>query len=84
MHHINATHAMIVCNARTLGVEGFAVIDSGADTCLLGSEFHIEAQDTMHTVEVLGFNNKRGKESELHIGSGICAVDIMGGDPVLL
>lgn len=60
------------------------MVDSGADTCLLGSEFHIENQDTMHTVEVLGFNDKCGKESGLHIGTRICAVDIMGGNSVLL
>ena len=75
---INATRAVVIHNACTLDAEGFAVVDSGADTCLLGAEFYIENQDTMRTVEVLGFNDEHGKESGLHIGSGICAVDVMG------
>ena len=84
VRHMNITRAVVIHNVRTLEDEGYAVVDSGADTCLLGSEFYIESYNSMRTVEVLGFNNERGKESGLHIGSGICAVDVMGGDPVLL
>ena len=62
----------------------FAVVDSGADTCLLGEEFHIIHQDTMRTVEVLGFNDDRGKETGKHIGSGICAIDLPSHETILL
>ena len=62
----------------------FAIVDSGADTCLLGDKFHIIHQDTMQTVEVLGFNNERGKEVGKYIGAGICAVDLPSNSTLLL
>ena len=62
----------------------FVIVDSGADTCLLGDEFHIIHQDTMRTVEVLGFNDERGKEVGKYIGAGICAVDLPSNSMLLL
>ena len=55
-NHLCTIHVQqAVANATA----NFAVVDSGTDTCLLGEEFHIISQDTMCTVEVLGFNNKQ-------------------------
>ena len=38
----------------------------------------------MRQVEVHGFNDEQGAEKGLHIGSGICAVDMPDGDVLLL
>ena len=62
----------------------YTIIDSGADTSLMGTDFHIVEQDTMRTVEVHGFNDNRGAERGLHIGSGICAVEKDSGTVLLL
>ena len=62
----------------------FAVVDSGADTCLLGEEFHILHQDTMHTVEVLGFNDECRKETGKNLVSGVCAIDLPSNETILL
>ena len=73
-----------VQQAVATATANFAVVDSGADTCLLGEEFHIIHQDTMRTVEVLGFNDERGKETGKHLGSGICAMDLPSNETILL
>ena len=62
----------------------WAIVDSGADTCLLGDCFHITKRDTNQIVEVHGFNDKLGAETGLYIGTGLCAVDLPGADTLLL
>ena len=80
----NHLHTIQVQQAVANATANFAVVDSGADTCLLGEEFHIIHHNTMRTVEVLGFNNDRGKETGKHLGSGICAIDLPSKETILL
>lgn len=79
----NTTIVHVNCSYQKT-TELHTIVDNGADTSLLGEAFHILEQDTMRTVEVHGFNDSRGAESGLHIGSGICAIDLPGKDTILL
>ena len=56
-----------------------ALIDSGADTSLLGPEFYIESQSTDHLINMQGFSGAASRVEGLPIGVGIAVVDIPGG-----
>lgn len=75
---------MQVQQAVATATANFAVVDSGADTCLLGEEFHIIHQDTIRMVEVLGFNDEHGKETGKNLGSAIYALDLPSNEIILL
>ena len=71
-----AAHHIQVCQASSATEDHWTAIDSGADTSLLGSSFHILEEDSTRVVTVHGFNDEEGAATGLHIGSGICAIDV--------
>lgn len=52
------------------------LVDSGADTCMLGPEFFIETQYDNKTVNIQGFEGPSHVVKNLAIGNGITAVDL--------
>ncbi|MGH7954674.1 MAG: hypothetical protein ACREOZ_01810, partial [Gloeomargaritales cyanobacterium] len=57
------------------------MMDSGADTCLVGSDFHIE-DESDEMVHVVGFQDHM--KSDMKIGTAITAATTKRGDTVLL
>ena len=56
-----------------------ALVDSGADTCLLGPEFHIESQSTDRLIDMQGFSGAESTVKDLPVGVGIAVVDLPDG-----
>ena len=63
--------------------ESLVLIDGGADTCMLGPEFHIESQSD-HTVCVEGFGGTDTIVRDLPVGTGLTVIDIEGRDPIMV
>ena len=61
----------------------FAPVDGGADTCLLGQEFHIEHTYPHRTVDVMGYSNDL-VTSGVPIGTGITLYEGPDGTQFLL
>ena len=56
-----------------------ALVDSGADTCLLGPEFHIESQSTDRFIDMMGFSGAASKVTGLPFGVGIAVIEAPQG-----
>ena len=63
--------------------EATALIDSGADTCMMGSDFHITSR-TGRTVTVEGFGGRDTVIRDMEICTGVTLVTIPNQDPVLI
>ena len=61
----------------------FAPVDGGADTCLLGQEFHIDQTYPHRTVDVMGYSNDL-VTSGVPIGSGTTLYEGPDGTQFLL
>ena len=73
IRHLNP----IMCNSSIQEVKSLALIDSGADTCMLSEDdFYIEAQYDHRRVTIEGFSGITSAVRNLRIGKGITAVDI--------
>ena len=73
----------IMCNSSIQDVKTFALVDSGADTCMLSQDdFYIEAQYDHRRVTIEGFSGISSAVRNLRIGKGLTAVDI--GDKAIL
>ena len=61
--------------------QGFpmALVDSGADTCLLGPEFHIESQSTDRFIDMMGFSGAASRVTGLPFGVGIAVIEAPQG-----
>ena len=80
IRHLNP----IMCNSSIQEVKSLALIDSGADTCMLSEDdFYIEAQYDHRRVTIEGFSGIASAVRNLRIGKGITAVDI-GNTTILL
>ena len=67
----------VMCNSSIQEVKSLALIDSGADTCMLSEDdFYIEAQYDHRRVTIEGFSGISSAVRNLRIGKGITAVDI--------
>jgi len=69
---------VVLCHRALQGVP-MALVDSGADTCLLGPEFHIESQSTDRFIDMQGFSGAASKVTNLPFGVGIGVVDMEDG-----
>ncbi|MGH7974357.1 MAG: hypothetical protein ACREBR_02430 [bacterium] len=59
-----------------------SLLDSGADTCLAGAEFHIE-EESDEVVHVIGFQDHM-KSKDMKIGTAITATTTTSGKTILL
>ena len=86
----SSTRTVKMANIRVIHVNqnctrikgSFQVVDGGANTSLMGPEYHILSTDTNRQVEVIGWDNNA--KDNMCIGNGITAVDIPGCDTILL
>ena len=73
---------VVQCHKVNQGLP-MALIDSGADTCLLGPEFYIESQSTDRIIDMQGFAGSESKVENLPFGVGIAAVDLPDGTVII-
>ena len=55
------------------------LIDSGADTSMIGTEFFIEVQHDHRRVSIEGFGGPSHTIRNMRIGNGVTAVDLEEG-----
>ena len=73
--NINVTRIVKINQAVVLP-DGDGLIDGGADTCMIGPEFHFESESTTRSVDVEGFEGPEKIVKNLPIGTGVTAVDL--------
>lgn len=56
-----------------------ALVDSGADTCLLGPEFYIESQSTDRFIVMMGFSGAESRVTGLPFGVSIAVIEVPQG-----
>ena len=66
----------IMINSSYAEVESLGLIDSGADTSMIGPEFYIEEQHDHRRVTIEGFGGPDHTVRNMRIGNGITAVDL--------
>ena len=66
----------IMINSSYSEMESLGLIDSGADTCMIGPEFYIEEQYDHRRVSIEGFGGPSHTIRNMRIGNGITAVDL--------
>lgn len=72
-------HANVVLCHKVLQGYPMALVDSGADTSLLGPEFYIESQSTDQLIDMQGFSGAASKVKNLPFGVGLAVVDLPDG-----
>ena len=60
-----------------------ALVDNGADTCLLGPEFHFKSQSTEQFIDMHGFSGPSSKVQILPFGVRNGVVDLADGDVMI-
>ena len=75
---------VVMCNHYGQVDQSLGLVDSGADTCMLGPEFFIESQSTTRKVNIEGFQGSTNLLRDMPIGVGITAVDIPDEPTILL
>ena len=66
----------VMINSSLAEAESLALIDSGADTCMIGPEFYIEEQYDHRRVTIEEFGGPSHTIRNMRIGSDITAVAI--------
>ncbi|HEY9708217.1 MAG TPA: hypothetical protein V6D48_08435 [Oculatellaceae cyanobacterium] len=66
----------IMINSSQADQDCLGLIDSGADTCMIGPEFYIEVQHDNRRVSIEGFGGPSHTIRNMRIGNGITAVDL--------
>ena len=56
--------------------ESVTIIDSGADTCVLGKAWQVLAENPTRPANVVGFDHKASVKKNLAIVTAVTAVDI--------
>ena len=72
-------HANVLLCHKTLQSVPIALVDSGADTCLLGPEFYIKSQSIEWFIKIHGFSEPASKVQNLPFGVGIGVLDLKDG-----
>ena len=61
----------------------YAPVDGGADTCLLGTEFHIDQTYSHRTVDVMGYSHELVTQG-VPIGTGTTLYEAPDGTELLI
>ncbi|MGH3054931.1 MAG: hypothetical protein ACRDL7_08140, partial [Gaiellaceae bacterium] len=79
---VNVLRSMRLWSGTTTSVETSVLLDSGADTCLVGKDFYIENKSD-EVVHVVGFQDHM-KTEEMRLGMAITAITTTRGETILL
>ena len=63
-------------NSSQANQDSLGLVDSGADTSMIGPEFYIEVQHDHRRVSIEGFGGPSHTIRNMRIGNGITAVDL--------
>ncbi|MGH3054042.1 MAG: hypothetical protein ACRDL7_03575, partial [Gaiellaceae bacterium] len=79
---VNTLKTIRISSSSTGCSEQIALLDSGADTCLVGQDFYIE-EESDEVVHVIGFQDHM-KSKDMRIGNAITATETTSGETILL
>ena len=79
----NTSLAFIAASSSTLH-HSIAIIDSGADTCILGKGWFIQYTHPTRKVNVIGFDENLPGRHKLSVVTGISAIDLPNNEVLLI
>ena len=82
-HHVRTINSQKSKQVTFEDTATYAPVDGGADTCLLGSEFHIEQTYPQRTVDVMGYSHDLVTQG-VPIGTGTTLYEAPDGTELLL
>ena len=82
---ISASKRRACLNSLTIPSNTFtAIMDSGADTCILGKGWHVVEQHPTRRVKVVGFDKELATKNNLPIVTAMTVYELPDGDRILL
>ena len=82
--YLTNTSFALIANSEVTPQPLIAIIDSGADTCILGKGWYIQYVHPHRKVNVFGFDENLPGRKKLPVVSAISAIDLPNGEVLLL